>query len=183
MLPKGRERRKVGRTVLRPAEPEPKKVGRGVIKGANRDRTARSAWSARSLLPLWGGPRRSKALASRTHSKRFAKHVADPVAGMPHLQIPHRKIYAKMTDFRMYVSSASPNSPEPEQNRRLGPCRGALGTARPTLERFGQHSRNAAEFQTILYAAFASLPRLLQCKPIFQTRSKTLDRINTSRHQ
>src|SRR5271169_5397868 len=38
----------------------------------SHNRTARSVWSARSLLPLWCARDRSKAPASWTHSKRFA---------------------------------------------------------------------------------------------------------------
>ena len=52
LLPKGRVVQEVGHAVHRPAEPEPKRPGRDVIKEANCGRTARSVWSARSLLPL-----------------------------------------------------------------------------------------------------------------------------------
>ena len=144
MLPKVREVQKVGRAVPRPAEPEPKRPGRDVIKEANCGRTARSVWSARSLLPLWRGPRRSKAPASRTHSIRFAKHVAAPSISIPHLQISHRKICAKITDFRIYVSSAPTNTPVSEQNCMFEPHRGALETARPTRVGFGQHALTSA---------------------------------------
>src|ERR1044071_9772222 len=133
LLPKGRVVQEIGRAVHRPAEPEPKRPGRDVIKEANCGRTARSVWSARSLLPLWRGPRRSKAPASRTHSIRFAKHVAAPSISIPHLQILHRKICAKITDFRIYVSSAPTNTPVSEQNCMFEPHRGALETARPRI--------------------------------------------------
>ena len=41
--------------------------------GLSHIRSARSVWSARSLLPLSGTRHRSKAPASWTHSKRFAR--------------------------------------------------------------------------------------------------------------
>jgi hypothetical protein len=42
-------------------------------KQQNGSRTARSVWSARSLLPLWAARHRSKAPASWPHSIRFAR--------------------------------------------------------------------------------------------------------------
>lgn len=47
--------------------------------GTKDIRTARSVWSARSLLPLWNGPAASKATASCAHSERFATGRVPPV--------------------------------------------------------------------------------------------------------
>src|SRR5579862_2475986 len=44
-----------------------------IASNGQLEKTPRSVWSARSLLPLLGRHNRSKAPASRTHSNRFAK--------------------------------------------------------------------------------------------------------------
>src|ERR1039458_1808009 len=54
-------------------KPEPAETAGLGDAGTSRNRTARSVWSARSLLPLSGTRHRSKAPASWTHSKRFAR--------------------------------------------------------------------------------------------------------------
>src|SRR5437773_9634703 len=70
----------------------------------NRNQTARSVWSAWSLLPLSNRATHPTAGASSTHSIRFARHDRPCHPSVQFAPYPP-KICAKKQDFRLYYSA------------------------------------------------------------------------------
>src|SRR5438093_5478524 len=70
----------------------------------NRNQTARSVWSAWSLLPLSNRATHPTAGASSTHSIRFARHDCPCHPSVQFAPYPP-KICAKKQDFRLYYSA------------------------------------------------------------------------------
>src|SRR5438876_261455 len=81
-------------------------AGRARLSSArhNRNQTARSVWSAWSLLPLSNRATHPTAGASSTHSIRFATHDRPCHPSVQFAPYPP-KICAKKQDFRLYYSA------------------------------------------------------------------------------
>src|SRR5207245_959829 len=81
-------------------------VGRARLSSGrhNRNQTARSVWSAWSLLPLSNRATHPTAGASSTHSIRFARHDRPCHPSVQSAPYPPKSC-AKKQDFRLYYSA------------------------------------------------------------------------------
>src|SRR5439155_1251150 len=110
-------------------------AGRARLSSGRRSRnqTARSVWSAWSLLPLSNRATHPTAGASSTHSIRFARHDRPCHPSVQFAPYPP-EICAGKQQCRIYQSSA-PEGRAMQQNRAISHGRGALGTDAPYLRR------------------------------------------------